>query len=752
MISPVVDNFEQSMVLKFVNNTIRHVFLTGKAGTGKTTLLHKIIQNTFKKVVVAAPTGVAAINAGGVTLHSLFFLPFGSFIPDNSFNFSGNESSRIITQRNLLANMRLSSAKRKLLQEMELLIIDEVSMLRSDLLDAIDSILISVRRNSASFGGVQLLFIGDLYQLPPVVNDAEWSILKNYYKSSFFFDSIVLQNNQPVYIELDKVYRQKDVQFIEVLNNLRANKIQFSDIEMLNRYYKPNFEVPENENYIKLTTHNSIANSMNSNELEKIKDKIFTYRAEVVGDFNENAFPIDFELKLKKGAQVMFVKNDSSGKQRFYNGKIGNVSFLDQDKIVVTFKDDPNQVTVEKYTWQNVRFTVNSKTKDIEEEVLGTFTHFPIKLAWAITIHKSQGLTFDKAIIDTQNAFAPGQVYVALSRLSSLDGLVLSSPINFGSLKNDSSVHSYTKSKLDSDSLSRHFKSESAKFVEKYLLQAFNFSNLTAAVKEHHSSYFENSEKKKLKLKYIYWATQFDVDVKNTSETAEKFCKQIEGFYSAEQSFQMDRVNERVEAAKEYFLPQLKSHFETINNQIETVKTNKRIKGYLTELNDLKTLFYQQAISIFKSFLILKHSESNTELSKDLINNEIKKESFFTKWNTQNNDDNPKPNEGKSPKIDTKKMSFEAYKSGKNSEEIAKERGLTKSTIEAHLAEYVGLGLVPVTDFISQSQLDLIIKTSKKLDTLLLSEIKHHLGDGVSYTEIKFAMAFYQNCYKEKNG
>jgi ATP-dependent exoDNAse (exonuclease V) alpha subunit len=283
----------------------------------------------------------------------------------------------------------MSRVKRKLIQEMELLIIDEVSMLRADLLDAIDTILQSVRRNRTSFGGVQVLFIGDLLQLPPVVKDMEWNILKQYYKSPFFFDAQAIANYPPLYIELEKIYRQTDHQFIDVLNNLRNNTITERDVELLNKHYQPDFQPKKTENYIKLTTHNNVADALNSSELNKITNPSYFFKASVWGDFNENAYPLEASLELKKGAQVMFVKNDMTGAQRFFNGKIGVVSAISDSVIEVEFEDKTKPITVDRYIWKNIKYKVNDVTNEIEEDVVGTFTQFPLKLAWAITVHKS---------------------------------------------------------------------------------------------------------------------------------------------------------------------------------------------------------------------------------------------------------------------------------------------------------------------------------------------------------------------------
>ncbi len=404
--------------LRINNQTHRSVFLTGKAGTGKTTLLREIIQTTHKNTVVVAPTGIAALNAGGVTIHSMFQLPFGGFIPDNSSpQFS--ESTKFETTATLRRHFKKSGLKKSVIRNMELLIIDEVSMLRADLLDAMDYMMQTVRKKNSAFGGVQVLYIGDLLQLPPVIRDEEWRTLKTYYKGKFFFHSHVVQQNPPLYIELSKIFRQTDDTFISVLNNLRNNQISQQDIQTLNQYVKPDFDLKANKGYITLTTHNNKADSMNAQALEDLEGKLVTYKPEITGDFPDKIFPVEQQLQLKVGAQIMFVKNDLSFDKHYFNGKMGVIKSLSSQEILVHFPEENKTIEVEKYEWQNIRYKVDETTKEIEEEVLGTFVHYPIKLAWAITVHKSQGLTFDKAALDVSQVFLPGQAYVALSRLRS---------------------------------------------------------------------------------------------------------------------------------------------------------------------------------------------------------------------------------------------------------------------------------------------------------------------------------------------
>ena len=473
-------NFQ--LAIDFIRTTNRPVFLTGKAGTGKTTFLKYIREHTNKQTVVLAPTGVAAINAGGVTMHSFFNLPFGPFLPGTKKGFSGNSEDSVNDKHSLISRLKYNKEKKELLQSLELMIIDEVSMVRSDILDAIDTILKAFRRNfNEPFGGVQVLFIGDMFQLPPVVKDDEWQMLQEYYNSPFFFDSLVLKDNQPLHIELEKIYRQSDQYFIDVLNQVRNNQLNDEGMELLHSRYLPDFFPSKDEGFVTLTTHNYKADNINTNELDKIPGNAFVCKAVITGDFGEKMHPAEENLQLKVGAQVMFIKNDVGMIRKYYNGKIGTVKSYDPEdgKIFVTCDDD-DEIEVKKETWKNIRYTVNKQKQELEEDEIGSFTQFPLRLAWAITIHKSQGLTFEKAIIDAGAAFAPGQVYVALSRCTSLEGLVLHSRINPSSVFTDERITRFAKQKNSAAQLMPHL--NEAKFDYQCTLLT-NLFDVTAIVK-----------------------------------------------------------------------------------------------------------------------------------------------------------------------------------------------------------------------------------------------------------------------------
>jgi hypothetical protein len=476
MVTQDDDNLIFKTAADFINNTNHPVFLTGKAGTGKTTFLKYIRENTSKNTAVVAPTGVAAINAGGTTIHSFFQLPFGPFLPGNTAGWGkGNE---VNDKQNLISKLRLTNERKEVMQQLELLIIDEISMVRCDVLDAIDTVLRHVRSIvSKPFGGVQVLYIGDMYQLPPVVAN-DWHILKEYYASEFFFSSQVALQDAPVYIELKKVYRQTDSKFIDLLNQVRNNEMEEGGYTMLHSRFLPSDFRDNNSDTITLTTHNNKADTINNTALQALNGNAFSFKATIEGDFYEKSFPADENLQLKTGAQVMFIKNDTEKIRRYFNGKIGVVDKVGDDKIYVTCKNGKNFETIEvkKETWRNIKYTLNKTSKQIEEEELGSFTQYPLRLAWAITIHKSQGLTFEKAIIDAGNAFAPGQVYVALTRCTSLDGIILKSKISYSNLHSDERIVSFAKTQKSAEAQKKLLDEAKAKYQQDVMRDLVDFT------------------------------------------------------------------------------------------------------------------------------------------------------------------------------------------------------------------------------------------------------------------------------------
>ena len=426
-------NKELDLAWDFINNTDRNVFLTGKAGTGKTTFLHKLKKESLKRAVVVAPTGVAAINAKGVTIHSFFQMPFGPILPNQDLNNSSG------------FNRKFNRTKINIIKSLDLLIIDEISMVRADLLDGIDKTLRRYRNRIKVFGGVQVLMIGDLQQLSPVIKENEWSLLKPFYKNIFFFSSQAYQECNAITVELKYIYRQDNPKFINILNEIRTNNLSQSSASELNKRWIPDFTPTEDEGYISLTTHNNRAEQTNNSQLEKLSGKTKVYNARIEGKFPKFSHPNKEELELKVGAQVMFIKNDSSPEKLYFNGKIGKVILLDKNEVVVKCPDDQFNIITTPEEWENINYKVDKETKTITENKIGSYIQMPLRLAWSITIHKSQGLTFEKAIIDAEAAFAHGQTYVALSRCKSLEGLVLKSKINSDQIISDSNVISFNE-------------------------------------------------------------------------------------------------------------------------------------------------------------------------------------------------------------------------------------------------------------------------------------------------------------------
>lgn len=733
---------------KFINYTSKHVFLTGKAGTGKTTFLKKLIKLTHKKAVICAPTGIAAINAAGVTIHSLFQLPFGAFFPDSAGNIiNQNISFNFNTPKTIVKHMNMQGNKRRMLQELELLVIDEVSMLRADMLDAIDFALRYIRRNrNVPFGGVQLLFIGDLHQLPPVVKNDEWRVMAGFYKSIYFFDALALQNNPPVYIELDKIYRQDDSVFIDLLNNLRNNKITPEDTALLRQHFKQDFKPSTAENYITLTTHNNKADSINRERLTQLKTKSYFFDAKIQGEFNEYAYPNDKNLELKVGAQVMFIKNDITAEKRYYNGKIGVVHHIEKDIIEIELPEEKMVIQISPYTWENVKYKLNEATNEIAENVAGSFLQYPIKLAWAITVHKSQGLTFDKAIIDIGDAFAPGQAYVALSRLRSLKGLVLTSHLRESGLQQDQNIHYFSSTKQPEEVLTAQIGLESYDFIRTYLLAAFDLNLIRFYIKEHLQT-FDKGEKS-AKQKYDDWTMELYADFQKITATADTFVRQLNGLFADKTEHTFFNVSKRVEAALKYFNPLVKGVSDQFLAHIETVKEEKQIKTYLTELLELEILVYEQLKKMHKSKALLRAIIDGKEFSKtdtDALLNTVERTVQLQKAIQLKGEvlkvRTAVEKKSKTTKIDTKLISFELYEQGKTLAEIAKERSFSITTIEGHLAYYVFTQQLDVAKLVKPNKIKNIADAVESQKTKSMTTIRDFLGKDYSFGEIKMVLA-----------
>ncbi|MCC8144899.1 MAG: DEAD/DEAH box helicase, partial [Bacteroidales bacterium] len=566
MITPDENNNIFQLAADFINQTSEHLFLTGRAGTGKTTFLKYIREHTHKNTVVAAPTGVAAINAGGVTLHSLFQLPFEPYIPGLSK----------ITSRDHL--FRFSKQKLDLLKHMELLIIDEASMLRADTLDAIDITLRNIRKSSLPFGGIQVVYIGDVFQLPPVAKEEEWRLLKEYYPSTFFFHAHVVQQTKPIYLELKKVYRQGDPEFVEMLNRVRNNEITYEDIKKLNGLYQPDFIPKEEDNYIIITTHKKKANDINNSKLLEFSGEERTFSGNISGDFPDYALPTDLDLNLKTGAQIMFIKNDPEG--RYYNGKIGIVSQIVADQIHVYMADENKTIILRKETWENVRYELDKETGKIKEDLLGSFSQFPIKLAWAITIHKSQGLTFDKAIIDIGASFAAGQAYVALSRCTSLRGIVLYSRISSKCIMTDSYAVEFSKNEKEEQDLLNIFRLGKRKFWAERLLLYFDWRPMYVILRQLDKMLTDKDGEEYDKAKSLL--TDFKREVRELEEVTVKFRFQlIQLIQKGETEDDISLLKERCQKAVSYYFRQVISDILLpLQYYIQGFKSVKKAKTF----------------------------------------------------------------------------------------------------------------------------------------------------------------------------
>ncbi len=747
---------EANYVLRFINQTNKSVFLTGKAGTGKTTLLKEIIKSTHKNTVVVAPTGIAALNAGGVTIHSMFQLPFGGFIPSNNVDAHYSNGLKFESKDTLRRHFRMSALKKAVIQNMELLIIDEVSMLRADLMDAIDFMLQSVRKKKQAFGGVQVLFIGDLMQLPPIIRDDEWKTLREYYKGKYFFHSHAIQQNPLLYIELSKIFRQTDTVFIDILNNLRNNQITTENIKFLNKFVHPNFDLKANKGYVTLTTHNTKADSINAQSLSDLEGISKSYKAQIIGDFPEKIFPLDEYLDLKIGAQIMFIKNDLSLDKKFFNGKMGIIKSIFDNEILVHFVDENKIVEVERYEWQNIRYLVNEMTKEIEEEVLGTFTHYPIKLAWAITVHKSQGLTFDKAALDVSQVFVPGQAYVALSRLRSLDGLILLSPIQMNGISNDDDVMNYATNKASATVLQTALQTETKNFIHNYLKNSFDWIELAKEWRNHKFSYQEGD--KSLKAQHSNWATTQMELCESLINPAVKFMAQLDKLFR-EHHVDFNFVNERFQAAYIYFFEKLDRLVYQILYKIEEVKRIKLAKQLYLKLLDLEELQVNVTLQLMKAKKLIEIVILNQDISKESLNNpEIK--NYKTKKIEQialdfkNNNLSLVENEEavsyyqpkkkkseKETKKPTTQITYELWVEKNTIDEIALIRKLTVSTILGHFTKLILDKAVDIKNILPKEKLETLSKLFENYNEESLNPLKEQVGDEYSWDELKMFKA-----------
>lgn len=548
---------------QYLNTTGMSVFLTGKAGTGKTTFLHRFVRTTSKRCVVLAPTGVAAINAGGVTIHSFFLLPLCPYLP---------EVKDLVTEYQMPNKTKhLSKDKLRLIRMIDLLVIDEISMVRADLLDAVDATLRRVRRNSRPFGGVQLLMVGDLMQLPPVVTDDEKPFMDMVYPSPFFFHSKALQRMDYATIELHSIFRQQDSHFVDLLNNIRENRLDANTLRTLNSRYQPSFDPPDNEGYIRLTTHNHQADSVNNRKLAALPGRAIRLTATVAGNFPATSYPTAEQLVLKKGTQVMFVKNDNAGK--WYNGKIATVEGYDPDEGVKVVDKEGNRLAVGRERWENIKYETSEN--GIKQSVEGTFEQYPLKLAWAITIHKSQGLTFDHVVIDAANAFTFGQVYVALSRCRSLEGIVLASPLSANCAFDNDDLLDFNKSIPNVGLLNQKLQQCQAEYYLRLLLELFDCTAIQLSAEELNGTYQQHL--RKLFPKGADKMSELcSHAVADLADVGERFRKQLAAIFAQNGNSQNDsHLNDRIAKGQAYFSEQLEQIYLSAAPLMEATVDNK---------------------------------------------------------------------------------------------------------------------------------------------------------------------------------
>jgi hypothetical protein len=793
-------NLELELALNFIEKTDRNLFITGKAGTGKTTFLHQIKKESLKRMVIVAPTGVAAINAKGVTIHSFFQMPFGPILPNQT---QSNQQQR-----------RFSKTKIDIIKSLDLVIIDEISMVRADLLDGIDQVMRRYKNRNKVFGGAQVLMIGDLQQLAPVVKPNEWSLLQQHYDTVYFFSSKAYQEANVVSIELKHIYRQKNEDFITILNEIRNDTLSEKSAKILNERYNPTFSPTEEDGYITLTTHNRRATLINDSELNKLKNRSHFFKAEVSGKFNENAFPNDEKLELKVGAQVMFIKNDSSPDKRYYNGKIGIITAISRETVTVQCVNEVDKIVTEKEMWDNVNYSINEQTKEIKEDIIGSFTQIPLRLAWAITIHKSQGLTFERAIIDAEASFAHGQTYVALSRCTSLEGLVLKTQITSSAIINDKTVSVFNES-VEENHPDEEILNESERNFQLNLISELldyqpllypttrlidifykNRTSIKGDIIDHLQTLKDEGVVALMKVSHgfknqLNALSEDKVLPENSSQIQERFTKAIDYFLNKtknniQKPLDAIQFSTDNQAVKKDFSKQFDSLQEKLEEKLfalHKMTNGFKVQAYLqvrakAVLQKSEPTKKKKVASKRDPILALRLRELRDEISKSLgiahfqiftqetlyaMCDELPRTEAallkivgmgkvrVSKYGEEileaieqyckENGINKFNEQKKEDKKPTKQISFELFKSGLNIKEIAKERSLTEGTVENHLANYIPSGDIDVLELMELKRYKKILNEIEQAGEVKgLTALKEKVDRSFSYMELKMVL------------
>ena len=800
-----ITNEKLDLAWDFVNNTNRNIFLTGKAGTGKTTFLHKLKEESLKRMIVVAPTGVAAINAKGVTIHSFFQLPFGPITPDSSEN---------------RLSKKFAKSKINIIKSLDLLVIDEISMVRADVLDGIDQVLKRFRNKNKPFGGIQVLMIGDLQQLSPVIKEEEWQILKKYYSTGYFFGSNAFSDCDVLSIELTHIYRQESLKFIEILNDVRNNTLSSHTLKQLNERYDPNFTSENHKGYITLTTHNYRADQINKKELSDLKSASMVYKAEVDRNFPEYLFPTHAELELKVGAQVMFIKNDSAPEKRYFNGKIGEIVALDKRQVVVKCPGETSNIITVPETWENIRYTVDKENKSIKDEVIGSFKQMPLRLAWAITIHKSQGLTFDNIVVDAEDAFAHGQTYVALSRCRTLEGIVLTKPISGKNIINDQEVQSFTKQAEENQPDHQMLANSQRTYQLGLNAELFDFYSFLSPIERLSRIYLENRNSIKGNIFEKLTAIK-DEGVIPLLRINKMFQEQVEDIVQNSLVENNTAFQDRFKKGVAYFLTHAKESIESPLEEIEFSTDNTVIKDDINNrltlledllkeklfcLNGLKNGFNTMEYLELRAKAVLQEDEKPKRKTREVLDStehpilfhelrslrmvlanaeDVPPYQIFTQQSLfemceylpttskelraisgignvrlkkygeeiletireylKSHDVEPtktiKIPEPKASKPKSSQITYDLYKSGKTIPEIAKERSLVVSTIKSHLAEYVASGDIAITELMPEEKYLELRELMEKLTYSGFGDLKSQIDEKFSFAEMRLVQS-----------